>query len=327
MKKECNIVRDLLPNYIEELLNNDSKEFIETHMKDCQNCRKILEEIKTEKMEEEKNFDKMETEEVSYLKKYKRKKLLLKIILLIFMSAIIILGGGKIINYSHANSIIHTLFQKKQQLIELNNYNLNIKEHSINYDTKQEYFSTQKYYYKDGKYKEVTNGEAIHTKLLNNEHLYFGEINSNKQIQISDENKTIANIVANYNLVSKGQIFSRMYTYLNIYHTDLGFIMNFILRSSFKVRTDRLNGKECYVLRNEYKTSYHEVWIEKERQIPIKEIDDIYGVQYSETYYSFYENTVTDEDVQVPEREGYTIENINNIEDKEFIENWNLFNK
>ena len=35
MKKECEIVRDLLPNYIENLVGNQTKDFIETHIKEC----------------------------------------------------------------------------------------------------------------------------------------------------------------------------------------------------------------------------------------------------------------------------------------------------
>ena len=33
--KDCNLVRDLLPNYIENLTNNDTNLFIENHLKEC----------------------------------------------------------------------------------------------------------------------------------------------------------------------------------------------------------------------------------------------------------------------------------------------------
>ena len=41
-EKECNIIRDLLPNYIEKLTNNDTNEFIEKHIENCKKCNDLL---------------------------------------------------------------------------------------------------------------------------------------------------------------------------------------------------------------------------------------------------------------------------------------------
>ena len=41
-KKECKIVQDLLPNYIDKLTNEETNTFIEEHLKECDNCNKIL---------------------------------------------------------------------------------------------------------------------------------------------------------------------------------------------------------------------------------------------------------------------------------------------
>ena len=35
MKKECEIVRDLLPNYVENLIGPQTKDFIKDHLKTC----------------------------------------------------------------------------------------------------------------------------------------------------------------------------------------------------------------------------------------------------------------------------------------------------
>ena len=45
MKKECEIVRDLLPNYIENLVGTQTKDFINDHLKTCLECNKILKNI------------------------------------------------------------------------------------------------------------------------------------------------------------------------------------------------------------------------------------------------------------------------------------------
>ena len=39
---ECNIIKDLMPLYEEELLSEDSLEFIRRHAANCPQCRKAL---------------------------------------------------------------------------------------------------------------------------------------------------------------------------------------------------------------------------------------------------------------------------------------------
>ena len=46
MKKDCNIVQDLLPNYIERLTNEETNKFIEEHLKTCEDCKKIYDDMK-----------------------------------------------------------------------------------------------------------------------------------------------------------------------------------------------------------------------------------------------------------------------------------------
>lgn len=40
--KECQIVEDLLPSYEEDLLQPDSKAFVDEHLKHCEKCRKLV---------------------------------------------------------------------------------------------------------------------------------------------------------------------------------------------------------------------------------------------------------------------------------------------
>lgn len=48
MDNKCNIVRDLLPSYIDHLCSQDSIQFIEEHMNSCKNCREVLESMKND---------------------------------------------------------------------------------------------------------------------------------------------------------------------------------------------------------------------------------------------------------------------------------------
>ena len=44
--KNCKIVQDLLPNYIENLTSEETNTFIEEHLTECEDCKKIYETMK-----------------------------------------------------------------------------------------------------------------------------------------------------------------------------------------------------------------------------------------------------------------------------------------
>lgn len=44
MNKDCAIVQDLLPLYEEELLQEETKKFVEEHLQSCEECRRIAEQ-------------------------------------------------------------------------------------------------------------------------------------------------------------------------------------------------------------------------------------------------------------------------------------------
>ncbi|MBO5335626.1 MAG: zf-HC2 domain-containing protein [Lachnospiraceae bacterium] len=46
MKKNCNITKDLLPLYIEELCSRDSCQYVEEHLAECEECKKTYEYLK-----------------------------------------------------------------------------------------------------------------------------------------------------------------------------------------------------------------------------------------------------------------------------------------
>ena len=48
MKNECEIVNDLLPNYVESLVSEETKKFVNEHIKNCEKCKKKLEILKEE---------------------------------------------------------------------------------------------------------------------------------------------------------------------------------------------------------------------------------------------------------------------------------------
>ena len=46
MRNECNIIRDLLPLYAENMVSSDTSDFVEEHLKGCEACRKEYEKAK-----------------------------------------------------------------------------------------------------------------------------------------------------------------------------------------------------------------------------------------------------------------------------------------
>ena len=95
--KDCKIVQDLLPSYIDKLTSNETNDFIENHLMNCDTCKNVLkdmsEDIVLDKIEEKKK--------INYLKKIKKKqKITLLIVILIllvfdlFMATFFITRGG-----------------------------------------------------------------------------------------------------------------------------------------------------------------------------------------------------------------------------------------
>jgi predicted anti-sigma-YlaC factor YlaD len=69
---KCEIIRDLLPSYIENLTSKESNDEIDIHLTECQDCTKLLNEMK-EQISTESNFS--IPKEINYLKKIKKHNL------------------------------------------------------------------------------------------------------------------------------------------------------------------------------------------------------------------------------------------------------------
>lgn len=46
MKVKCAVINDLLPLYVDDVLSKESRELVEEHIKECESCRKMLENMK-----------------------------------------------------------------------------------------------------------------------------------------------------------------------------------------------------------------------------------------------------------------------------------------
>lgn len=97
-KRDCKIVRDLLPNYIEKLTDEVTNEFIEEHILKCEECRKVLHDMNGEVEIEEFNQD----EEIKYLKRLNTK---VKMIIATISLIVIIIASSISIYMYNKNKI------------------------------------------------------------------------------------------------------------------------------------------------------------------------------------------------------------------------------
>ena len=85
-KFNCNIIRDLLPIYVDKLTSDESNEIIEEHLSSCDNCKQIYEQMNAP-IEDEQTQN--QGNEIDYLKKIKTKTI--KAYIIIF--SIIVVAG------------------------------------------------------------------------------------------------------------------------------------------------------------------------------------------------------------------------------------------
>lgn len=96
MRNECNIIRDILPLYVENIVSEDTVSFVEEHLEGCADCREELKSVRASAEVEKRYSDisdmqKSEAEALRILKRKMRRRRALTI-MFSFLTAIL-LGG------------------------------------------------------------------------------------------------------------------------------------------------------------------------------------------------------------------------------------------
>lgn len=74
MKYSCNLIRDLIPLYCDEVCSEESREAVETHMKECEECQSFYHEMKQTTLVQESIEDSSyEDQQLASMKKIKKK--------------------------------------------------------------------------------------------------------------------------------------------------------------------------------------------------------------------------------------------------------------
>lgn len=89
MNVKCDVIRDLLPLYMDGLVSEETKALVDEHLEHCEDCRKYLAEMKDAEEMPRQEF----VEEMKPLKKIKRKAMLNRIALVIVALALVAFGA------------------------------------------------------------------------------------------------------------------------------------------------------------------------------------------------------------------------------------------
>ena len=88
MKYECDIVKDLMPLYIDDVLSENSKIFVKDHIDSCETCRKYYEKLSSEvKIPVSRESRNNELKPMEYLKASLSRKIIKRVV-----SVVLVIG-------------------------------------------------------------------------------------------------------------------------------------------------------------------------------------------------------------------------------------------
>lgn len=273
-KKECKIVQDLLPNYIEKVTVEETNNYIENHLKTCEECHKIYSSM-TESLNAKPT---VEEKEVRYMKRFHKQLKVLKIILLVIVLFFVFSIGRK----TYILCSLGAKWEKTDQQLS-NNYFARTLQYmdgiiieTTSYLKEQDYITTINYMSTNGHKSKMTHYKK------GEEELYLLET-KDKKFQF------------------EGESFLRYHPGIS-FNTTAYFIGNLQHAPFVKIETLNIDDKECYVI----KYSNEDRIIDKETGIEIKTIHYGYNdITTIENYYDF--GVVKDSDIQRPDTTGYKV--------------------
>lgn len=315
-KDECEIVKDLAIPYIEEVANQGSKKFVQEHLQICNDCKKYYNNIKSEIVTENTKENNKDTIVINQFKKINKHINILKVTLVLILIIIIITSLILFIRHQKVYNIISKAYNKIEYIRDLDNYRLTVKTIQKNNDTNSNWEYTQNYYYKDGKYK-----------IESDDSIFFYKDDSYEKTSVYHDLNTIEYYKQDFIEITKGKVFDIFSEILNYKE-----LVNGIYSLALSVREDNYNGINCYVIRFGNDNSYRDTWINKNNFITIRVVNKIDTNSYREEIYTFYENIVNNNDVDITvlnsdKYKNYTIKNITNNATEKTKLYYKIYNK
>lgn len=163
MAYNCNIIKDLMPSYIDNICSNETRTLVEEHIRTCTSCNLILDSMKQpvstlkitkdEQIEFQKPFIKI------------KKKNRIKVIISAFTAAIITIICMMIIQNV---GIIHDFFIPRERcIINLDSHELSWR--NILFEDGKEYLNFNSIFYKKKITNDANSTESIELRISNEE--------------------------------------------------------------------------------------------------------------------------------------------------------------
>lgn len=307
---ECEIVQDLLFGYADNVLNKESKNLVERHLLECENCRKKLNEIKKDTNEHENNIKK----EIDYLKKVRLKSRIKSILWLI-----LIIATAFICFYLYKFTIINNISGKVSK--QFKGENFYVKTIS-NAGFEEDGLFVTELWYKDGKFRReiyLQNEDGEITLELNN---LYGKIGEKEQCEINNQYKTFTKTILPAEISKENLI--PVYNPIVLSSQDHSLFLK--LGSAFytKISTDTKEiGRKYYV----FELGEEKIWVDIDTGLPIMSFGSVVSIDYykntkiakrrvegiAQFEYSF--DTVNDSDVEIPNvPQDYEVKTVNNLQ-------------
>lgn len=281
-KKDCKIVQDLLPNYIDKLTANDTNEFIEEHLKECEECNNFFKNM-NEKIERE-NVD--IKQEINYAKKYnvKYKKIKYTLLIVIWSLIFIILAF-----YMRKVFIISKIYKKIDNYQNANNYYMR------RYDYYGWYYTCTEIWVKDR--EKLQKCDDISLDRVKEDTNYNKFMDYDIEITpLTSENFTEEGVVKTYFWYFTDKIKNDLKDPINIF--------------KYSIKSAIINGKKCY----QFISNEDILYFDKETGLVVR-MEETYGEgtivnnkrEYQSTLFDFkYEfDVVEDKDLEKYDSEIY----------------------
>lgn len=303
-RRECKIIQDLLPSYIENLTTKETKVYIEEHLEKCQSCKQVLERMK---QEFNLNITKKDNREVKYIKKFNKKINILKLIISLILVVFIILTARKVI-------IISSLSKNAENTINTSNYHTVTYSYYLEDYSKTEVFSlgdkkkiitTQR---KDNGINKITIFARKNESFNENDNKYIANIYREVRDEKDGKIEKVVNLNQEIEIFVNPQNVTKTENYLQL----------FVYSILSSVKDTTFNGEECYYISN-FKSVNNNLeegmYVNKSTGLPISSIayeyknpDGTRGrVPTSDYIYEF--NVVKEEEFVEPNIDEYKVTN------------------
>lgn len=291
-KKHCKIVFDLLPGYIENDVTDETKEFIEEHLKECENCQEMLKNMKSDIIGEQEKIEDNSKIEIEKIKKVKRRFKTHKIILTL-SSIIVLIVAIVLVSNTIYHQLNKTLYDRIEEVYQenrkLNNYRFIYKYTYIVYNETGSFTVTEDAYYKDGNFKVYEYGEFKDSGKKTTQ-VQYGKMGANEITLLDIDNKTFKDDVTHAGYSGTETIFDGTPYFLEL--------ERFKDKDYEDMEIKNIDGKEWYFYKKGTENHYVEYWINKDNLTDLRyiEVDPKY---YREESFILEKSVVTDEDMKI----------------------------